>query len=183
MCLYPAQVFPTGAGWTKVVGWTLSSPPALLLGIRVEGFEYLKMVVEKITGKPVEQVLQEEVIEPIGLYHTFFSKNDSLQRMVANGHYDKRPSKADLPDKPGMASTMHTEAIIFTRFMLYLLEQKGLSASMYDTILSKHSEDTTYHPKILNLYGHEPGDPRNALRQIILTWRQQWRFQMQVWSI
>ena len=50
-----------------------------------EGFEYLKMVVEKITGKKVEQVLREEVIEPVGLYHTFFSNNDSLQRMVAKG--------------------------------------------------------------------------------------------------
>ena len=44
------------------------------------------MVMEKITGKKVEQVLKEEVMEPMGLYHTFFSKNDSLQRMVANGH-------------------------------------------------------------------------------------------------
>jgi CubicO group peptidase (beta-lactamase class C family) len=105
-----------------------------------EGFEYLKMVVEKITGKKVEQVLQEEVIEPMGLYHTFFSKNDSLQRMVANGHYNKLPSKADLPENPGMAYSMHTEAKIFTRFMIYLLEQKGLKAAMYDTIMSKHSE-------------------------------------------
>ncbi|HET9279161.1 MAG TPA: serine hydrolase, partial [Flavitalea sp.] len=42
-----------------------------------EGFEYLKMVVEKITGKKVEQVLKEEVLDPVGLYHTFFSRNDS----------------------------------------------------------------------------------------------------------
>jgi hypothetical protein len=118
----------------------LKFTPGTSYGYSGEGFEYLKMVVEKITGKPVEQVLKEEVIEPVGLYHTFFSKNDSLQRMVANGHFDKRPSKAELPDKPGMAYSMHTEAAIFTRFMLYLLEQKGLSAAMYDTILSKHSE-------------------------------------------
>ena len=43
-----------------------------------EGFEYLKMVIEKITGKKVEQVLEEEVIQPVGLYHTFFSKNDEI---------------------------------------------------------------------------------------------------------
>ena len=131
----------------------LKFTPGTSFGYSGEGFEYLKMVVEKITGKPVEQVLKEEVIEPIGLYHTFFSKNDSLQRVVANGHYDKRPSKADLPDKPGMAYSMHTEAIIFTRFMINLLEQKGLSAAMYDTILSKHSEDTSYHPKVPTYMG------------------------------
>ncbi len=114
-----------------------------------EGFEYLKMVVKKITGKKVEQVLQEEVIEPMGLYHTFFSKNDSLQRMVAYGHYDGLPSNNDLPESPGMAYSMHTEASIFTRFMLYLLEQKGLKAQTYDTMFQKHSD-----------FNYDPGDEK-----------------------
>ena len=112
-----------------------------------EGFEYLKMVVEKITDKKVEKVLQEEVIEPIGLYHTFFSKNDSLQRMVANGHFDRLPSNNDLPEAPGMAYSMHTEAAIFTRFMIYLLEEKGLKPQTYDTMFQKHSE-----------FHYDPGD-------------------------
>ncbi len=114
-----------------------------------EGFEYLKMVIEKITGKKVEQVLKEEVIEPIGLYHTFFSKNDSLQRMVAFGHFDGLPSNNDLPESPGMAYSMHTEANIFTTFMLYLLEQKGLNAQTYETMFQKHSE-----------FNYDPGDEK-----------------------
>jgi CubicO group peptidase (beta-lactamase class C family) len=121
-----------------------------------EGFEYLKLVIEKITGKKVEQVLQEEVIEPIGLYHTFFSKNDSLQRMAAYGHFDKIPTKNDLPESPGMAYSMYTEAKIFTKFMLYLLAQKGLKPATYDTILSKHSEytfDEAHKPKVPTYMG------------------------------
>ena len=105
-----------------------------------EGFEYLKMVVEKITGKKVEQVLKEEVIDPIGLYHTFFSSNDSLKQMVASGHYDRLPTVDDLPQSPGMAYSMHTEAKVFTKFMIYMLEQKGLDAKTYDTMFRKHSE-------------------------------------------
>src|SRR5664279_3386916 len=110
-----------------------------------EGFEYLKMVIEKITGNKVEQVLQEEVIKPVGLYHTFFSKNDSLQRMAANGHFDGLPSHKDLPEAPGMAYSMQTEAGIFTRFMLYMLEQKGLKPQTYDSMFTKHS-DFNYAP-------------------------------------
>jgi CubicO group peptidase (beta-lactamase class C family) len=105
-----------------------------------EGFEYLKMVIQTITGKNVEQVLKEEVIEPIGLYHTFFSRNDSLRAMVANGHMNMLPNYDELPEYPGMAYSMHTEAKIFTKFMIYLLEQKGLKATTYDTMFSKHSE-------------------------------------------
>ena len=114
-----------------------------------EGFEYLKMVIQKITGKKVEQVLQEEVIQPIGLYHTFFSRNDSLRRMVAEGHIDMMPNYDELPESPGMAYSMHTEAKIFTRFMLYLLEQKGLSAQTYETMFRKHSD-----------YNYDPGEEK-----------------------
>ncbi|WP_276503265.1 serine hydrolase [Terrimonas pollutisoli] len=123
----------------------LKFTPGTGYGYSGEGFEYLKMVIEKITGRKVEQVLQEEVIEPMGLYHTFFSKNDSLQRMVAFGHYNGLPSNNNLPESPGMAYSMHTEASIFTRFMLYLLEQKGLKAATYDTMFQKHS-DFNYNP-------------------------------------
>jgi len=114
-----------------------------------EGFEYLKMVVQKITGKKVEQVLKEEVLEPMALYHTFFSNNDSLQRMVANGHFDMLPNGDPPVSEPGMAYSMHTEAKAFSNFMLYLLEQKGLSEATYKTMLSKQSE-----------YPFEPGDEK-----------------------
>ncbi|GAA0536025.1 hypothetical protein GCM10009415_17200 [Chitinophaga japonensis] len=117
-----------------------------------EGFEYLKMVVEKITGKKVEQVLQEEVIQPVGLYHTFFSRNDSLKQMVANGHFDMLPVYDELPASPGMAYSMHTEARIFTRFMLYLLEQKGLNAETYHTMLQKQSD-----------FNYDPGEEKPAI--------------------
>jgi hypothetical protein len=60
--------------------------------------------------------------------------------MVAEGHYDLLPNYDQLPEEPGMAWSMHTEARIFTRFMLYLLELKGLSAETYQTKLSKHSD-------------------------------------------
>lgn len=117
-----------------------------------EGFEYLKLVVEKITGKKVEQVLKEEVIDPIGLYHTFFSRNDSLKQAVASGHFDLMPVFDELPETPGMAYSMHTEAKVFTKFMIYMLEQKGLSAKTYDTIFSKQSE-----------YPLDPGEVKPAV--------------------
>jgi CubicO group peptidase (beta-lactamase class C family) len=122
-----------------------------------EGFEYLKMVVEKITGKKVEQVLKDEVLDPMGLYHTFFSNNDSLKQMVAKGHYDRLPTYDAPPASPGMAYSMHTEAKVFTNFMLYMLEQKGLDPKYYDTMYSKHSEfkydpdDKPRHPAYMGM--------------------------------
>ena len=50
------------------------------------------------------------------------------------------PLRRGMPDQPGMAYSMHTEAKIFTNFMLYLLEQKGLGEARYKAMLSKQSE-------------------------------------------
>jgi hypothetical protein len=140
--------FPNWRNMTNDGTLQIKFTPGTDYGYSGEGFEYLKMVVEKITGKKVEQVLQEEVIEPMGLYHTFFSKNDSLQRVVANGHYNTLPSRADLPESPGMAYSMHTEALTFTKFMLYMLEEKGLKPETYKMVFSKGSD-----------FKFDPGDP------------------------
>jgi len=114
--------------------------PGTKYGYSGEGFEYLKKVVEKITGKKVEQVLQEEVINPLGLYHFYFSKNDTLEKLLATGHFDNIPSNDGLPEEPGMAYSLHTEANAFTRFMLALLHQEGLKPETYDNMLKVQSE-------------------------------------------
>lgn len=148
--------FPNWRWMNKDGKLDLKFAPGTAFNYSGEGFEYLKLVVEKITGKKVEQVLKEEVIEPIGLYHTFFSKNDSLRLVAASGHIDKMPTNKELPESPGMAYSMYTEAKIFTRFMLYLLEQKGLKPATYDTILSKHSAypfDEAHKPKVPTYMG------------------------------
>ena len=104
--------------------------------------QYLQAVIEKITGKGIEQVLKEEVLDPLGMHHTFFSKNDRLMKLVSTGHFDNVPSSDDPPSNPGMAYSMHTEAIEFTRFMFQLLNQKGLSATTYANMLSERSPYT-----------------------------------------
>lgn len=118
----------------------LKFEPGTDFGYSGEGFEYLKLVVQKITGKKVEEILQKEVIEPMGLYHTFFSANDTLRTMMSYGHYDGLPTDNNPVESPGMAYSMHTEAATFTNFMIYLLNQKGLSASAYETMMQRHSD-------------------------------------------
>ena len=59
------------------------------------------------------------------------------------------PNHDELPDSPGMAYSMHTEAKIFTKFMIYLLEQRGLNEKSYNTIFTKHSD-----------YNYDPGEEK-----------------------
>ena len=113
--------------------------PGTGYGYSGEGFEYLKRVVNKITGKDVEYVVKEEVLDPLGIKNTYFSENDYMRTHVANGHYGRFATPANLPSGPGMAWSMHTEAMDFSNFALGLLERRVLSAETYEDLFKAHT--------------------------------------------
>jgi len=124
--------FPNWAYMNKDHKLDIKFTPGTSYGYSGEGYEYLKRVVAHITNKNIETVLQEEVLDPLGLKNTYFSKNEHLAKVVSNGHWDNLPNRAELPENPGMAYSMHTEANSFTAFVLGLLNRKGLKPETYD---------------------------------------------------
>jgi CubicO group peptidase (beta-lactamase class C family) len=127
--------FPNWRDGKLVINFT----PGTQFGYSGEGFQYLQAVVKSITGKSSIQTLTEEVLNPLDMHHTFFARNDRLMKLVSTGHFNNIPSSDDPTEEPGMAFSMHTEAIEFTHFMLQLLNQKGLSPATYTNILSERS--------------------------------------------
>jgi CubicO group peptidase (beta-lactamase class C family) len=124
--------FPNWAYMNKAGKLDLKFTPGTSFGYSGEGYEYLKRVVAHITNKDIGTVLEEEVLRPLGLKSTYFAKSDYLARVVSHGHYDNLPNRADLPESPGMAWSMHTEANSFTTFVLALLNRKGMKPETYD---------------------------------------------------
>ena len=61
-------------------GVPLERAPGLEYGYSGEGFEYLKRVVCKITGKDIELLLDEQVIGPLDLYHMEFKDSEALEK-------------------------------------------------------------------------------------------------------
>ncbi|UOY06221.1 serine hydrolase [Muricauda sp. SCSIO 64092] len=132
--------FPNWAWMNEDGKIDIKFTPGTAYGYSGEGFEYLKRVVAKITDKDVETVLAEEVLSPLGLTNTYFSENDYLKTVVANGHIGKFPTRSDLPKEPGMAWSMHTEAKAFASFALGLLEKKGLQPETYENMFAIQTE-------------------------------------------
>lgn len=123
-------------------GVRLENVPGERYGYSGEGFEYLKRVVVQITGKPIEQLLDEELINPFGLYHMEFSDSEELRKVVSSGHQGNQPTNWEIPKEAGMAFSMHTEAKAFSDYALTLLEQKGLKPETYKEFMTIHTEST-----------------------------------------
>lgn len=131
--------FPNWAYMNEDGKLDIKFEPGTDYGYSGEGFEYLKRVVAHITQKDIAETLREEVLEPMGMSHTFFQHNEYLEEVVANGHFSNMPTAALLPSRPGMAWSMHTEAKEFTRFMQGLMDQKGLKAETYQDMFGLHT--------------------------------------------
>nr|WP_299382282.1 serine hydrolase [Allomuricauda sp.] len=126
-------------------GVEMINEPGEKYGYSGEGFEYLKRVVVKITGKTIEQILNEELIAPNELYHMEFSDSEALREVVSDGHVGGHPTNWDIPQYAGMAFSMHTEAKAFAKYALTILERKGLKPSTYSDFLEIHTEsDSEY---------------------------------------
>ncbi len=131
--------FPNWAWMNEDGKIDIKFTPGTDYGYSGEGFEYLKRVVVEITGKDIQTILEEEVLQPLELENTYFSKNDHLQRVVSNGHFGPYPTRAQLPNAAGMAWSMHTEAKSFTQFALGLLNKKGMKAATYTKMFTKET--------------------------------------------
>lgn len=121
-------------------GVPLENTPGEQYGYSGEGFEYLKRVVMEITGEDIEVTLQKELIQPMGMYHMEFKDSPELRKVAAIGHQGSNPTYWPIPQSPGMAHSMHTEAKAFTNFAIMLLEEKGLSSDTYQEMVQIHTE-------------------------------------------
>lgn len=71
------------------------------------GFYLAGRVMETIAGKPYESALQELVLEPLGLEHTFFHQDDVMTRRFAVGHLRNDDGPPDVARPWGIGRAHH----------------------------------------------------------------------------
>ncbi len=99
-----------------------------------EGFEYLKRVLVKLTGKSINQIFQEELIEPLNLKHFYYLETPYALENKSNGHYYGYPGLIDFRKEPRVASSLVTNPEAFLEFANAIHNRKGLSAKSYEEL-------------------------------------------------
>jgi CubicO group peptidase (beta-lactamase class C family) len=95
-----------------------------------EGYVYLQRVVEKITGKLLNEYMTEAVFTPLGMTSSSYVWKPEFDALTATGHDgDGKPEKKWKPDEAGAASTLNTTAKDYALFVAAVLNGKGLKAA------------------------------------------------------
>jgi CubicO group peptidase (beta-lactamase class C family) len=99
-----------------------------------EGYWFLQKVVEKLTNKPLEQLMQEEVFKPLHMESSTYVQNSNMDISIIG------PENKDLAAMmPNAAFTLLTNAHDYNLFLQGLLASKGLKPATQKLMFSKQS--------------------------------------------
>ncbi len=124
--------FPNWAKKDKKGHFELLFTPGTKYGYSGEGFEYLKRVLEHITNKDIETLLQEELIAPLELKNFYFQTTDEVKIQASDGFYHGKPAKTRTIEKPMAAYSLMTNAKDFSTFAFALRNRIGLKSATYE---------------------------------------------------
>lgn len=114
--------------------------PGTEFGYSGAGYEYLKRVVEEITGKKVAVLFEEKLFKPLGVEGLYFEENDKIVGNKSVGHYNGLPSQVRYPQEAGVAWSLHANAEDFARFMIKIRNRELLSEESYNLLFSEQIE-------------------------------------------
>jgi len=100
-----------------------------------EGFVYLQVVLEKLTGKGLEELAQQRIFRPLGMESSSYEWKTKFEKDYAFGHNtDGEKYKKDKDNEPRGGSTLETSASDYVTFLEAVLSKRIVSEASYAEI-------------------------------------------------
>ena len=117
-------------------------------GYAGEGYNYLALVIAHLTNRDmttIDALFRDKVAEPLDMEHSSFIKTEFVGHHKVSGHKEgavsddgwPRSFPDDTPMTFGAAGRLHTNALEYARFMIALMDGKGLKPSTLNEMLAQ----------------------------------------------
>ncbi len=128
--------FPNWSGYKPV--W-FKNQPGRKFGYSGEGFLYLQKVVEKITGQPLAQYLQQEMLTPLGMNDSSLVWEPTYAAIASDGHNrEGKPKAMSKPKVAGSAGSLRTTATDYAQFLIAMMNPGSVdSYTLTETTLQQ----------------------------------------------
>lgn len=117
-----------------------------------EGFEYTRKAIEKMSGKPMSELMRTYVLEPAGMRHTYFGWNDAIAGHEVTGFNaaGKPLPTDDLKQRePNAAAHLFATVGDYARFSQWVATGAGLPRSLRREIARSQAQ----HPNPVEYFG------------------------------
>jgi serine-type D-Ala-D-Ala carboxypeptidase/endopeptidase len=130
MCLSHTTGFANWRWDEKDQKLRVNFQPGSKYGYSGEGMVYLQVVIEKMLGKSLEELMQEKIFGPLNMQNSAYSWKPSFENDYAFGHTgDGKLHEKDKDNEPRAPSTLETTLDDYTRFTEGVLNNKLINAS------------------------------------------------------
>ncbi|HEU4470195.1 MAG TPA: serine hydrolase [Flavisolibacter sp.] len=132
MCLNHTSGFPNWRWEEKDETLRVKFKPGQYFSYSGEGLCYLQFVIEKLSGKSLEQLMEEKIFPVLGMKYSAYSWRPGYDANFAYGH-DKQGKvlPKDKDNAPRAASTLETTLEDYSYFLQAMLQKKILASSSY----------------------------------------------------
>ncbi|RQO66106.1 hypothetical protein DBR43_28135 [Pedobacter sp. KBW06] len=139
MVLNHTTGFPNWRGDDKKL--TINTTPGTKFGYSGEGFEYLGLVIKHLTGKKLEDLIQEYVFTPMAVKHSYLISNDYVKKHLTEGLKDNKDwGNNDVYLKPYVSYSLYTEAKDYAKFEMELMKESTNPNSIFQAMSVRQSE-------------------------------------------
>lgn len=112
--------------------------PGLYYSYSGEGLCYLQFVIEKLTGKTLNELMQEKIFGPLGMKQSSYTWQPEYEKDYCYGHdANGKPYEKDKDNAPRSASTLETTAADYNLFTAAVLQKKTLKPSTYNILFAQ----------------------------------------------
>jgi CubicO group peptidase (beta-lactamase class C family) len=103
-----------------------------------DGYQYLQLVIEHIMGAPLEDLMLEAALEPLGMKHSSMVWQDRYELQAAVGHnvFSETNGRFRKRRKATAAASLYTTAEDYARFILAMLNDVGVKRETVEKMLN-----------------------------------------------
>lgn len=116
-----------------------------------EGFQYLQRVVEKLTGKSLNEIAQQEVFVPLGMTSSSYTWNNKFDTLSAFG---SSPDAVNGHKKQMAAASLLSCAHDYAIFLRAVMEGTGLKPATHRMMLEKQSAGIWFKHRVTEANQH-----------------------------
>ena len=103
-----------------------------------EGLCYLQFVIEKLTGRSLNELMQEKLFGPLGMQHSSYTWQPAFESNYCFGHDTTgKVYPKDKDNAPRSASTLETTPDDYKLFTTAVLQKKILKPATYDILFKQ----------------------------------------------
>jgi CubicO group peptidase (beta-lactamase class C family) len=116
---------------------TINFTPGERFSYSGEGFVYLQKAVERLTGKPLNEVMRKEVFAPLDMSNSTYVWQDGIGPQMAAGHtQDGKAMKNHRGPEANAAASLRTTPSDYAKFVIALMSGAGLKETTVRQMLT-----------------------------------------------